>query len=225
MRSSALRASPFRLLVAIMFCLSLAGLIAATGCGVRVEPNESTVTTPTSENGATTISEKSPATEATTASSTSDPGLTTTTAKLSTAESVLDNGHITAMGYIDKVWEEGGKRFISIDYAQMLTGKAAVDAAVKAGIIKAGESLDNDYWISNENKQKRTFEVSGSVAITTSTRWVDGDDMGAPCTWTDFKSFWGPGPLAESEAHLNAAPWWIERDGQVVVKIDEQFIP
>jgi hypothetical protein len=151
---------------------------------------------------------------------------TTTTEALSSAETLLPSGHIKAMGFIDKVYIKNGKRYISIDYAQMLTGAAATAAARAEGFIGPGETLDTDYYISNVNPQKRVFEVSGSVAITTSTRWVPGDDMGAACTWTAFKSFWGPaGALSSSEKHLHAVPWWIERDGPIVVKIDEQYLP
>jgi hypothetical protein len=159
-------------------------------------------------------------------STTSTEGETTTTTEaLSSAETRLSNGHIKAMGFIDKVWEQGGKRYIRIDYASMLTGDAANEAAIADGVIEPGETVDNDYYISNVNPQKREFEVSDSVAITTSTRWVPGEDMSAPCTWADFKSFWGPGPFPEMEGHLHEMPWWIERDGPVVVKIDEQFLP
>lgn len=151
---------------------------------------------------------------------------TTTGGSLSSAEKKLANGHYKAMGFIDKVYVSGGKRYIRIDYAVMLTGAAALEAAIDEGYISPGEELDTDYYISNTNKQKRTFEVSNSVAIRTSTRWVGGDDMDAACTWSDFKSFWGPaGALDDSEKHLHAMPWWIERDGNVVLKIDEQYLP
>ena len=159
-------------------------------------------------------------------STTSSSEVTTTTEALSSAETLLPSGHIKAMGFIDKVYVKDGKRYISIDYAQMLTGDAATAAARAEGFIGPTETLDTDYYISNVNPAKRAFEVSGSVAITTSTRWVPGDDMGAACTWAAFKSFWGPaGALSSSEKHLHQVPWWIERNGLIVVKIDEQYLP
>jgi hypothetical protein len=159
-------------------------------------------------------------------STTSSSEVTTTTEALSSAETRLPSGRIKAMGFIDKVYIKDGKRYISIDYAQMLTGDAATAAAVAEGFIGPGETLDTDYYISNVNPAKRVFEVSGTVAITTSTRWVAGDDMGAACTWAAFKSFWGPAAaLSSSEKHLHVVPWWIERDGPLVVKIDEQYLP
>ena len=152
---------------------------------------------------------------------------TTTAGALSSAETKLANGHIKAMGYIDKVWVSGGKRYIRIDYAQMLTGTAARNAAIADGVIGPGDQLDTDYYIQNTSKTKRTFEVSATVKITTSTRWVGGTEkMNTPCTWNAFKSFWGSqAGLNDSEKGLHTRPWWIERDGTVAVKIDEQYLP
>ena len=147
---------------------------------------------------------------------------TTTTEKLSTAESRLANGHIKAMGFIRKVWEQGGKRYISIDYAEMLTGQAAIEAAIAAGEIQPGEDLPNDYYIRNTNPALRQFQVSDTAAITTST-WQGV--LNKPVTWAEFTSFWSPTPPDQEAAYLKDSPWWIERDGQTVVKIDEQYLP
>jgi hypothetical protein len=152
---------------------------------------------------------------------------TTTTEKLSSAETRLSNGHIKAMGYIDTVYVTDGKRYISIDYAEYLTGPAADAAAVAAGEIQPGEHVEDDYWIQNDNPQKRVFEASGSVAITTST-WINtfawNEIMDHPVTWAQFRSFWSAAPPADA-IHLHRSPWWIERDGMLVVRIDEQFQP
>ena len=237
---SGYRLKPGVLVFLTVALLSATGLLAA-GCGTGGGDDTTTTTiagsiTTTSEavtepSDTTTVTGE--VTTATTgivvtipSTTTTEAITTTTTEALSSAETRLADGHIKAMGYIDKVYLKNGKRYISIDYAEMLSGAEAIAAAIAAGYISPGEDLPNDYWISNTNPQKRTFEVSNSVAITTSTRWVGGDDMGAACTWNDFKSFWGPdGALADSEKHLDKMPWWIERDGSVVVKIDEQYLP
>jgi hypothetical protein len=155
------------------------------------------------------------------------PAVTVTTEALSSAEELLPGGHIIAMGFIDSVWvDAGGVRHIKIDYAEMLTTEPEkTEAARAAGDIGPTEVWDLDYYISNVNPLLREFVVSGSVAITTSTRWAPHDGMGAPCTWADFITFWGPGPWPEGETQLHAVPWWIERDGGTVVKIDEQYLP
>ena len=195
--------------------LGTAGSTTTTGL-----PGELTTTTST-EAAAGDTTTTTAVVEETTPSSTL-PGETTTTEKLSTAEQRLANGHIKAMGFIKKVWEQGGKRYISIAYAEMLTGQAAIDAAVAAGEITPGEDLPNDYYIRNTNKLERQFEVSGSVAITTST-W--GGQMDRPVTWGVFVSFWGATPPDAEAGFLRNNPWWIERDGQTVIKIDEQYLP
>lgn len=213
--------------------------ILLTGCGNGGgDDTSTTLSTAVSEptTTASVVTSSSETTTTTTEVTTTTGGITitipttesttTTTEALSSAETRLANGHIKAMGFIDKVYLQDGKRYISIDYAEMLSGQEAIDAAIAAGEIAPGEDLPNDYFIRNTNPQKRVFEVSDSVAITTSTRWVSGDDMNAPCTWNDFKSFWGPeSALTDDEKHLKNMPWWIERDGQVVVKIDEQYLP
>ncbi len=220
--------------------LLLLAVVSVAGCGTgdggttTTTLGSGTTTTAgvvTTGSSGTTVSTSAPTTATTgivitLPSTTSSSGVTTTTEALSSAETLLPSGHIKAMGFIDKVYIQDGKRHISIDYAQMLTGDAATTAAIAEGFIGPGETLDTDYYISNVNPAKRVFEVSDTVAITTSTRWVAGDDMGAACTWTSFKSFWGPaGALSSSEKHLHKVPWWIERDGQIVVKIDEQYLP
>ena len=231
----------FRAVAGIAAVLVLVVVLVA-GCGsggsttttsATIGPGSTTTASsvPTSASSDTTASTAAPTTTTsgiviTLPSTTTSSEVTTTTEALSSAETLLPSGHIKAMGFIDKVYVKGGKRYISIDYAQMLTGDAATAAARAEGFIGPTETLDTDYYISNVNPAKRVFEVSNTVAITTSTRWVPGDDMGAACTWAAFKSFWGPaGALSSSEKHLHAVPWWIERDGAVVVKIDEQYLP
>jgi hypothetical protein len=126
------------------------------------------------------------------------------------------------MGFIDTVWEVGGVRYISIDYAEMLTGDEAIAAAVAAGDIAPGEDLPNDYFIRNTSPQKREFVVAPSASITTATFGGGSDQQ--PASWSEFMSFWSDSP-PEGAEHLHDVPWWIERDGKVVVSIEEQYLP
>ena len=169
---------------------------------------ETTTTAPTS----TTVAPETTTTEAET---------TTTTEALSSAEILQPDGTIKAMGYIDKVWEAEGKRYIRIDYAEMLTGDEAKKAAVADGVIGPGEELDNDYYIVNDNPKKREFTVSASATFATSTF---GGVMDQPSTWAEFKSFWSAAPPDGAE-HLHDMPWWIVRAGTEVVSIAEQYLP
>jgi hypothetical protein len=228
-----------RLLLAVCVgALAIVLALLAAGCGggtsttttTFAQPDETTTTTaalPGELTTTTAVSVEDTTTSTTlseeTTTSSTDAGETTTTEKLSTAEQKLANGHIKAMGYIKKVWEQAGARHISIDYAEMLTGQAAIDAAVKAGEIQPGEDLPNDYYIRNTNHDLRDFVVSGSAAITTAT-WDASADEPRAITWEDFVSLWSTTP-PEAAAYLRDTPWWIERDGQTVIKIDEQYLP
>jgi len=208
-------------LIAIAGAILVLGF-ALAGCGGGSEPTTSeavdstttsTVTTlPTPTSGVTTSIVETTTTAAET---------TTTTEELSTAEILLPNGNVKVMGFIDKVWETGGDRHISIDFAQMLTGEEARQAAIAAGDLPPDGELDNDYYIVNDNPKKREFTVSGSATIATSTF---GGGMDEPVTWNQFKSFWSASPPAGGE-HLDEVPWWIERSGSEVISIAEQYLP
>ena len=49
--------------------------------------------------------------------------------------------------------------------------------------------------------------------------------MDHPVTWDQFMSFWSATPPDAEAGLLRDYPWWIERDGPTVVKIDEQYLP
>lgn len=209
-----------------MAVLVLAGVLAGTGCSTGGGSSGSQVTT-TGTHGLTTAP---PATVASTTSSTA-PRATTTTVlpststsplrgggTLSSAETRVRNGHIKAMGFIKRVWVEGGTRKLEIDYAEMLTGDAANQAAVADGVIKPGEHIDNDYYIRNENPLPRVFDVSNDVVI-----FDDTGSTGKPVTWDTFMGYWQG--AQSNPPHMRSAPWWIERDGASVVEIRQQYLP
>ena len=230
-RMSGLRVARFAAIaVFLVAAITVGGLEAVKHLGngqpILVISDQTTVpSTPATQPVTTTTQPVTSTTQAVT-TTTGLERTTTTTEKLSTAETRLSNGHIKAMGFIDKVYVKDGKRYISIDYAEYLTGAGADAAAVAAGEIKPGEHVPDDFWIQNDNPQKRVFEVSDAVAITTST-WTAfawNKIMDHPVTWAQFKSFWSATPPADA-IHLHGSPWWIERDGPLVVKIDEQFLP
>jgi hypothetical protein len=217
--------------IVIVLAIVLVGiLLVCAGCGGGGNETTTTVASPSGTETVTTPSATTASTEPETTtttgavdSSSTEPEATTTTEQLSSAETLLPSGHIKAMGFIDKVWEEGGKRYISIDYAEWLTGQEAVDAAAAAGYtIAPGE---DEYWIRNDNPQKRVFEVADTAPITgfSTTR----GEVDQPIAWDTFMSLWSTSPPTDTglQFSVNEAPWWIERDGQTVVKIDQQYVP
>jgi hypothetical protein len=213
--------------------LAVALIIASAlgGCGSDEETTTTVAVVTSVTEGATTSTTVAPSTTSsssttssvvTSESSTTTEASSTTTEALSSAETRLPNGNIKAMGYIDAAWEEGATRYISIDYAEMLTGQEAVDAAVEAGYIAPGEDLPNDYFIRNDNPQKREFQVADDASLVTVT--LDGGTEEVYVDWEVFAGFWTEF-VPEGAAHLNAMPWWIERDGDTVISITEQYLP
>ncbi len=158
----------------------------------------------------------------TTSTAVSVPKTTSTTEKLVAGETRLDDGTVKVMGFIERVWESGGKRWLRIDYAEFLTGDEAKQAAIKAGQLAPGEELANDYFIRNESHTLREYQVSSLVQITTSS-WHG--ILGEATTWEEFKAFWSDSPPDPEAGFLKESPWWIVRDGQLVVRIDEQYLP
>jgi hypothetical protein len=197
-----------------------AGVVTTAG-GVTTLPPGDTTTTP----GVATTTTMAPVTTLA-PTTTLPPATTATTEKLSSAEERLASGHIKATGLIDDVWVSGGVRHLRIDYVDVITDHAAATAAARAaGEIGPTEEWDLDYYISNTNPLMREFVVSNSAAIFTTFRNHLVDLSGVPCTWTDFLGFWGPGPIAEGDAHLPTALWTIERDGSTVVRIFQEYFP
>ncbi len=152
-----------------------------------------------------------------------DNGASDDDGPLSSAETRTADGRIRAMGFIGRVWVDGGVRYIEIDYAEMLTGEEANDAAVAAGEIAPGEEVPNDYFIRNINPMLRTFRVAETATIT---RWDFSSPSGiaeTPITWDEFIGFW-TGTDDASRMH-RASPWWIERRGDLVEVLEEQYLP
>jgi len=58
-----------------------------------------------------------------------------------------------------------GSDEVVADYAQWMTGEEANQAAIEDGVIAEGETVDNDYYIRNQNPQLRTLPLADNAAI------------------------------------------------------------
>jgi len=128
------------------------------------------------------------------------------------------------VGFIKKVYTKGSRYFLTIDYVQFLTGQAAIKAAVEDGVIKAGETLDNDYYIRNQNTKLRTFIITVGIPVSAETYFSGGTPVGkATLTLAEFRSAMSPSDA--NNGSMRAAPWWITIQNLTVTKIAEQYIP
>jgi hypothetical protein len=107
-----------------------------------------------------------------------------------------------------------------------LTGAEADAAAIADGFISPGEHVDNDYYTRNVNPKLREFAVAEDVDIITYSRQEPIDAADAACSWSDFYDFWNLiGPPLPQDMGLSEGLWWIARDGDTVVKIEQQWVP
>lgn len=124
------------------------------------------------------------------------------------------------IGFLRRVFTKSGRYYLTIDYVQFLTGQAAVKAAVEDGEIKAGETLDNDYYVRNQNPKLRTFTIKAGIPVTVETYVPTGK---ASVSLAEFKAAMSPSDANNSS--MRAAPWWITLKDSTVTKIAEQYIP
>lgn len=123
-------------------------------------------------------------------------------------------------GYISNVHTDNDRSFLDIDYAQMLTGEEANKAA-----LKAGDEVNNDYYIVNQNKKIRTFEINQSAVITLQT-WrlsTTGQIKDTSLTLDKFVNIFYSSD--DDSKRLAANPYWITIKDGFVAKIEEQYIP
>jgi hypothetical protein len=69
-------------------------------------------------------------------------------------------------GYIKSVTPKGKAYELRFDPALFLTGETANRAAADDGVIKPGESVDNDYYIRNPDHKLLTYKLPAGVPVT-----------------------------------------------------------
>lgn len=123
--------------------------------------------------------------------------------------------------YITKVtWSSSAGYRLTADYAQMLTGQAAADAATAQG----DESPPpNGFYILNDNKKLRTFTLSKTAKITV-LGW-GGTDATTPKTIAvgQFMDVM-PGGVNPQQP-WKGAPYNITLSGSTVTKVEQVYIP
>jgi hypothetical protein len=128
------------------------------------------------------------------------------------------------IGYPKAIYQKNEKYYISIDYIQFLTGAEAEKAMREdRKCPKTGEcEVYDGYYIRNQNKAIRTFEISSDAAIEESAVFKgegDGNDY-IKVSYEDFaKGF------SQNDNHLKDLPVWIEINNNVVTKIIQQYLP
>ena len=115
---------------------------------------------------------------------------------------------------------------IRYDPARMLTGEEAVEAAQADGNLAEGETLPNDFYISNPDPDESVaaldpngsyiligFDANGALAD----RQLSLDEMVAALNGTDPEAFYGIIP--------GAVPIILTLEGDMVVGARQQYLP
>ncbi len=123
-------------------------------------------------------------------------------------------------GRITKVDPAG--QSMTVKLAEMLSGDAAVAAAVADGAIKAGERLDNDYYI-RQLGTTGTYTVNSSTQIVILAMGSDGNPTPAPATLTKFANLLKQGVKATGWYYTEY--WWIDVISGHASKIQAQYLP
>lgn len=128
-------------------------------------------------------------------------------------------------GYIKAVYEKNKKRYLDIDYIQQFTGEDAIEEAMKdtgcgkEKIYECVASLNNGFYIKNQDSLIRTFEISpiSQIKIQPIKGLIN-------VSYEEFKKGFLP---REATGHFlyEITPFIIEINNGVVQKIIEQYIP
>ncbi|HDP69984.1 MAG TPA: DUF1049 domain-containing protein [Actinobacteria bacterium] len=144
-----------------------------------------------------------------TVTSTIPPGMVTPKPKIS-----------RECGVLKQVYTSGGKNYLKIDYVQFLVGEEADEAAREDGEIGPGEHAPNDYYIRNVSPKIRTLEVDKGAEIVVETYPITAEGFVLNKQELNFTTF-----KQAFENDQITALCWITLENNVVIKIEEQFVP
>jgi len=116
---------------------------------------------------------------------------------------------------------DGGADTVTFDYVQFLTGAAAQKAATAHG-----DTVENDYYVANDNPRLRTFPVASSVAIVMHPG--EGPQYHHNLTLDQFKALVASGSAVYAGQHYNwhnKMTFWINVKNGKVTRIENQWVP
>ena len=215
--------------VSIAAIALVAGVLLVAGCGGDDTADGADPTTTAASRPTTTTS--APTTTSSTSTTVADGGAgSTTTAAVgvttiaggsdaASADAVPDG---TSFGYVTAI-NIGGST-VTIDIAELLTGDAAVTAAIEDGALEPGEtSIDNDYYIRNKNPKLRTVTVGPTAPVNVLSSTGSPDlESGSLQKLAEALTAVPVGDPSEGGPRL---PVQIVASGGVISRVDEVFFP
>lgn len=127
------------------------------------------------------------------------------------------------IGYISNVYEANGKKYLSFDNVQFLTGDAAIEAAKKNGTAQYEDGeyyVDDDYIIVNNNKEIKNYIIADNASLNVLDFLINplnNDINNHSVSYDTFKS------VANSRNGYLLCYIYTEND--VVVRVEGQYTP
>ena len=132
----------------------------------------------------------------------------------------LEDGH--HFGFIRSIDPEGAT--LVLDLAYFLTGEEANQASEEHG----GENpVPNDYYIVNDNPKLRTLALSPDLEIDL-LDWDHCCDQFFRADLDDFATAMAANDITTIDGRLyygSVSPYWLDVEGGVVTRIQEQYLP
>ena len=215
--------------VSIAAIALVSGVLLVGGCGGDdtadgADPTTTAAAKPTSTTSAPTTTSSISTTVAdggAGSTTTAAVGVTTTagSSDAASADAVPDG---TSFGYVTAI-NIGGST-VTIDIAELLTGDAAVTAAIEDGALEPGEtSIDNDYYVRNKNPKLRTVTVGPTAPVNVLSSPGSPDlESGSLQKLAEALTAVPAGDPAEGGPRL---PVQIVARGGLISRIDEVFFP
>jgi hypothetical protein len=126
------------------------------------------------------------------------------------------------IGYISRVYEKDGERYLNFDDIKFLTGNEAIEAAKKDGNAEYEDGkyfVYNDYYIVNSSKQKKTYAIAETALFEILSHVLDpynGGSDNVPVSYEKFKS-------AVNE--YGDLLCYIFTENDVIVKVEGKYVP
>lgn len=143
-----------------------------------------------------------------------------TTAKPKKAPAVVKK-----IGYVKKVYDKSGKRYLTIDFVDIYFGSQAIKEAVKDGNADRDENgnyfVYDDYYMRNSSTKLSTYEISKTAYI----YMVNFNTGNKKVSYDMFKKGITSGKLPSSFSGSPRMPYYVYLKGNTIIKIEQQYLP
>lgn len=114
-----------------------------------------------------------------------------------------------------------------VDYADFLTGEEANEAAREAGEIGEGETVPNDFFISNVNPAARGLALAEDAIIYVLGFDEEGGIKPVLVERSEFESMFEGNfdPTDWYGGDPRQLPYWLIIEGETVVQVEQQYLP